>query len=156
MSEDSQTSKPIYDNIWDILEKTTDYQERSRINFFINLCHTFTTNLTTELARYQKEDSGDFTNRKMIFRFSVDIETEANQQSILFYWPTIYAQFKTRDFHSTRNTKYLVSNILRHMVKWINDNYTLSHPIYMETKATSIRHPVNKNVIKKTFTIISF
>jgi len=99
---------------------------------------------------------GTEKNRKHIYKFSLDEETEDRKNLIEFQWLLIHQAFKTKDFYRARKSLNIVSNVLRHMVNWINKNYNLERPIHVEVKHKYTKIPDTNKRIGGSYTLVSF
>ena len=159
LEEDHPNYQPAkLGNIWD-LEKSDNCQDIDRFKYFIELVIRLTENVSERLEDAQRRDPDKYGERKYLFQFSLDQETEENRRWILFSWPIIYREFKTKDFSRTKQSVRLVGNVLRHVVNWINKHYDLERPILYENKDVWVQDHTQDTTgkgIHKNMSFISF
>jgi len=152
-SNDDQSN--AFNTIWD-LEYIGKREDQDRLRYFLELIFRFTQNISEKLEERKHKDPETYAGRRYLFQFSLDQETESNKEWILFNWPIIQKQFKTTDFHTTKHSVRLVTNVLRHIIKWMNNHYTLQHQIFYENKDVWTIDPKTNKGKNKKMSFISF
>jgi len=140
-------------NIW-ALEQSKKREDVDRFRYFMQLVTQFTEDITDKLEDRQRRNPEIYNGRKRLFQFSLDQETEANREWMMFNFPIIQNQFKTRNFVSVKKTVHMVTNIMRHVVRWINEHYDLEQPIFYENKDVYVE--TDRNTGKKIYKYYSF
>ena len=152
----SELEKTKLSSVWD-LATSENCDDVNRFKYFLELIIRLTVNISDKLGDLAKRDVIKYGGRRCLFEFSLDAETKANKDWILFSWPIIYREFRTSEFSRTKQSARLVGNVLRHMVKWMNSHYQLEQPILYENRDVYIEtnHETGKKHYKNT-SFISF
>lgn len=113
---------------------TSNEQDRNRLQLFFELLDRFTkdvteTHLETMKKRHKHIYRDDCTK---LYAFNLENETDENHAWVKLHFPMYRKNFPTRNFSKTANTKLLVGNIIRHCIRWLNDNYHFEKPIIFQ------------------------
>jgi len=134
-----------FQSVWD-LEKADNLEDSNKFSLFISLLDKLAVDKTSTLPLDSKF--------KKLYHFSTVLETEAAHNWVRCNWPTIYKQFKTKDFHQCKNSDRIVCNVLRHIAKWMNNHYNFTDSVVCEIKCTSIKK--DDKWVPHRYSIISF
>lgn len=136
--EETHTSRS--DNINNL--QLGNEQEKIRFVLFSELLNKFTKNVTeTHLNIMRKRHPQVYRDDcTQLYAFNLDVETIENHNWIKLHFPTYRKNFPTRNFSQTFKTKWLVTNVIRHCMKWLNDNYQFQRPlVYQNIEMTWLR-----------------
>ena len=86
-------------------------------------------NISDQLPRKREQDPELYRNRRYLFQFSLDQETEENRRWVSLNWPTINHWFRRSCNAATRKTSNLVTNTVRFIALWFNQHYNLTTPV---------------------------
>ena len=126
------------------LENSTDIQDQIRFKLFSELLARFTENvteshLTVMIKRYPGLYRDDCQH---LHAFHLEFETMENHNWIRKQFPSIKRAFHTPHFSKTLQTKWLVTNVVRHAARWLNEHYQfrqkiIYHNVEMTWKRTT-------------------
>jgi hypothetical protein len=145
--------KPSHPDVW-ALKTSEDPRDQIRLGLFLQLLDKLTLDITNRLPEFQKKNPDVFLSRKKLYQYSPDLDNDERESWIRTNWKLISEQFYTRAFSGTLHRKRLVSNVVRHCPRWLNNHLQLEKPLYCERKnVTVIESHVKKT---KNITYISF
>jgi len=128
LSIQQEMQKPKYLNIYS-LEQGTE-EDRFRLSLFFRLLERFTDRVDDELPNMKAKYPSIYSdNCTQLYAFNLDFETLENHEWMKMNFPTIKKMFYKENFSRTIRTKYLVTNVVRHMVHWLNEHYQFLQPI---------------------------
>jgi len=111
------------------LESSTE-EDRFRFSIFFQLLERFTDRVDEELPNMKAKYPGIYpADCTQLYSFTPDFETPENHEWMKMNFPTIKKLFRRRNFSSTIRTKFLVTNVIRHVVHWLNEHCEFERPI---------------------------
>lgn len=105
-------------------------EDQNRFKLFFELLKRFTKNVTeTHLDIMKKRHPHIYENCSQLYAFHLETEDDENQAWVKMYFPTYRKYFSTNNISHMLKTKWIVSNIIRHCFRWINNHYQLDKPM---------------------------
>lgn len=122
-------NKHQYSNIGSL--STGSEQDRNRLLLFFELLSRFTTDVTdTHLDIMKKRHPIVYRdNCTKLYAFHLENETDENQTWIRLHFPMYRKNFPTGNLSHTFKTKWIVGNIIRHCLRWLNNHYQFEEEI---------------------------
>jgi len=125
-----------YDNIYDLANGND--QDRARYELFNKLLDQFTEKVDNRLDEMRGRYPNIYrSNCTKLYAFNLDFETLVNHNWVRMNFISLKKSFTTSNFSKTLRTKYLVTNVVRHVVRWLNDHYKFENPlVYQNVEMT--------------------